>query len=450
MLAGRARSSRPTRPRTRQRASDPRRPGLARGAARLVPAALGALLLGLACGDLAVLPRASLPVPEPRRGMWVLCEGSQRVLEHPERLEWLLEDARQLGVTDLFVQVFRGGRAWFPSSHADSSPYDRVWRTEEGDAIEQLIERAHAEGLRVHAWVNALSLAGNRDAEILVRLGRDAAAVDQHGRSVLDYPKLDVPPPQAGFYRMGTPAVWVDPAAPGVADYLADTFAELLTRYPGFDGLHLDYIRYPDVLPFSPGLRFGVGLSFGHGKATRERFRAETGKRAPFGDSLFNANRYDDWRRDKLTELVAGVAARAREARPGVRLSAAVWAWPTRAYLSIFQDWRGWLRAGHLDFAVPMLYTRDDLLLDYGAEDFAGFDAADRIWVGLGVWLFAEQPERATAQLRQVAGRPPLGSALFSWDSLRDAPALREALARSIADAPRGAGTPPDVGERGP
>ena len=59
------------------------------------------------------------------------------------------------------------------------------------------------------------------------------------------------------------------PAAPGVAEHLAATFAELVSRYPALDGLHLDYVRYADVLPFTPGTRFGVGLSFGFGEASR-------------------------------------------------------------------------------------------------------------------------------------------------------------------------------------
>ena len=56
----------------------------------------------------------------------MLCEGSQRVLEHPERIETLLDDARALAATDLFVQVYRGGRAWFDSSFADAAPYAKL------------------------------------------------------------------------------------------------------------------------------------------------------------------------------------------------------------------------------------------------------------------------------------------------------------------------------------
>ena len=58
-----------------------------------------------------------------------------------------------------------------------------------------------------------------------------------------------------------------------------------MTKYPTLDGVHLDYIRHPDVLPFVPGARFGVGLEFGYGAASRARFERETGLAAPFGGS---------------------------------------------------------------------------------------------------------------------------------------------------------------------
>jgi uncharacterized lipoprotein YddW (UPF0748 family) len=378
-------------------------------------------------------PAEAVEEPAPaaaRRGLWVLAEGSQRVLEHPDRLPVLLDDARALGVTDLFVQVYRGGRAWYASRHADTAPYARTWRRDGRDALSVLLDEAHARGLRVHAWVNVLSLATHAGAPILRDLGPGAAAVDQKGRSILDYPGFEVPAPDREWVRMGTPAVWLDPAVPGVAEWLGEAFAELLATHPDLDGLHLDYVRYADTLPYSPGLRFGVGLSFGFGTPSRERFRSETGLEAPFGATLANASRFDDWRREKLSGLVAHVADRARAARPGVVLSAAVIADRERAYLVDFQHWAGWLDAGLLDFAVPMLYTRDPDLLRHGVEALAGLGRSRSLWVGLGSWLFADDPQGAVEQLARVAAEPALGSALFSWDSIREAPALREALAR--------------------
>jgi uncharacterized lipoprotein YddW (UPF0748 family) len=252
---------------------------------------------------------------------------------------------------------------------------------------------------------------------------------------MLDYPGYDVPEAERRSWRVGTPAIYLDPAAPGVAERLAATFEELLRRYPDLAGLHLDYIRYPDVLPYLPGTRFGVGLSFGYGAATRARFQAETGLEAPFGERIGNAERFDVWRRERLSELVARVAARAREARPGVQLSAAVYPDVERAYLGLFQDWRGWLEADSIDFAVPMLYSKDDRLFRYQVDELAGLPEAGRIWVGLGSWLFAKEPARAVAQTRLVGARDALGVAFFSWDALRDEPGLRDALA-TTAPAP--------------
>jgi uncharacterized lipoprotein YddW (UPF0748 family) len=373
---------------------------------------------------------------ERRRGLWVLCEGSQRVLEHPEKLGTLLDDAQLLGATDLFVQVYRGGRAWFDSSYADATPYQQLLQKTGRDTLAELIPRAHAAGLRVHAWVNVLSLSGNTNAPLLAALGRDAVLVDRAGRSILDYPGLDVPPPDRTYYRMGTPAVWLDPAAPGLAERLAATFSELLIRYPELDGLHLDYLRYPDVLPFVPGSRFGVGLDFGYGAASRERFRKETGLEAPLGGSLANANRWDAWRRDQVRALLATLRGAALAVHARVQLSAAVWTYADRAYLALGQDWRGWLAADLIDFAVPMAYTLDDELLRYMAEAFAAVPAGERTWLGLGVWLFAQNPAHALEQIRIARAAGAGGDALFSWDSIADAPQLRQALIDGAGRAP--------------
>jgi uncharacterized lipoprotein YddW (UPF0748 family) len=373
-------------------------------------------------------PEVEVARPAPRVALWVLCEGSQRVLENPERIADLLADARALGASDLFVQVYRGGRAWFDSTHADSGPWQRAVAEQKVDPLAQLVLAAHTEGLRVHAWVNVLSLAGNRDAPILRKLGKDAVHVDRRGRSILDFPDLELPYPDRATVRMGTPAVWLDPGAPGVSDHLVATVAELMQRYPELDGVHLDYIRYPDVLPFSPGSRFQVGVDFGYGASTRERFEAETGLRAPRAARGGDDDAWDHWRRDQVTQLVTRIREVVTAVRPDAELSAAVSAYPERAYLSLFQDWRHWVEEGLLDFAVPMLYSRDDHLFRQEARAYTGGIGGERIWIGLGSWLFASDPPRAAAQRASIEA---LGASLslFSWDSIADSPALRAALA---------------------
>jgi uncharacterized lipoprotein YddW (UPF0748 family) len=417
--------------------------------ARLSLVFLLALLALLACGEESAPPlpteaadEIDLRLGDRRpRGLWVLCEGSQRVLEHPERIDELIEYASAISATDLFVQVYRGGQAWFDSSHAGTGPYQRIRDSAGVDTLRELVRRAHLLGIRVHAWVNVLSLANQRNTKIVSELGRDAVLVDRRGRSLLDYPNLDVPQPDRSYYRMGTPAVWLDPAAPGVAEYLAATFAELMTRYPELDGLHLDYIRYPDVLPFSPGSRFGVGLDFGYGEPSRARFQAETGLTAPFGDNLRNANRWDAWRRDKINQLVRDVRTAIRSAQPDTPenqhplLSAAVGTYAERVYLAEAQDWKRWIEDGLLEFAVPMAYTLDDRLFRYMVEGFASGPRSDRIWVGQGTWLFAKRPEGALAQIELAKSAGAHGEVLFSYDSIADAPALRDALLAHYGEA---------------
>jgi uncharacterized lipoprotein YddW (UPF0748 family) len=196
-------------------------------------------------------------------------------------------------------------------------------------------------------------------------------------------------------------------------------------------------VRYADALPFTPGSRFGVGLSFGYGEKTRARFLRETGLRAPFGADLGNAEAWDAWRRAQLSSLVARIAAAARAARPGIRISAAVIPDPERALTADFQDWRAWLDAGWLDFAVPMLYTRDPQRFDYGVETLSALAKKRRLWVGIGAWLFIQNPAGAHAQLARLGSEPRLGSAVFSWDALRENPALLSALATAHVEAIR-------------
>lgn len=391
---------------------------------------------GAAVGEPSIEPIE--PKVPPARGLWVLAEGAVRVLDDPVRIAPLLERAGRLGVTDLFVQVYRGGRVFYPADPAfERAPHVGAFVD---DPLARLIRDAHARGIRVHAWVNVLSLSTRRDAKLLAELGRDAILVDRHGRSILDYPQLDLPEPDRRFHRMGTPGLYLDPAVPAVRERILATFRDLVARYPELDGLHLDYIRHPDVLPFIPGSRFGVGLDFGYGEIARARYRAETGRADPIEGAapgvIRDPETWDVWKRAQVTTLVEEIGAGARAIRPGLILSAAVIPYVERAYLSLAQDWPGWLASGALDLAIPMVYTRDDPLLTYQLEGYVGLTGAERIWPGLGVWLFDSDPARAVAQLERLRRLAFSGEVLFSDDAIAQSPALLEALSNSRGAAP--------------
>ena len=332
------------------------------------------------------------------------------------------------------MQVYRGGRAWFDSSLADAAPYRSLREANGVDTLAELLPRAHAAGLRVHAWVNVLSLADNtrraadrRRWAVMPCSSISAAARSSTTRS------STCRQPDRSYYRMGTPAVWLDPAAPGVAEHLAATFAELLARYPGLDGLHLDYIRYPDVLPFAPGSRFGVGLDFGYGEPTRARFRAETGLEAPRGEP---ARQREPLGRLASRQGDASWCAPSRDAAHAVHgrgslLSAAVWTYADRAYLvdraGLAALARG--RAARLRGAHGLHARRRAVSLPGRGIRPRGPAARSHLDRARHLAVREAARQRALEQMRLARAAGAAGDALFSWDSIADAPALREALA---------------------
>ena len=362
-------------------------------------------------------------------GLWVPAEGQNATFDDPKKILALVERARAAGVTDLYVQMYRSGRAWFPTRLADDSPSRRAGR----DPLAYLLKLSFSStgerrALRIHAWINAFALARNRAAPILRELGPESVLRDLHGRSLLDYPPDGRPSWAAGF-ALGTPGIYLDPGHPGVRRRLADIASELVQRYPGLAGIHLDYIRYPYALPISPGSRFFPRLDFGYGRVSAERFRAETGHSVPANGvqrSTAEHQVWDDWRRLQVTETVREVDRAIRARRPAIRLSAAVLPWADRAYLSAFQNWRGWLQAGLLDKAVLMNYTRNEelaLQISRGASAWrlASEENGGRkgqVLIGLGAYLFGEDPGPVWRQWRGALRSGVDGVVLFSYDTI--------------------------------
>ncbi|MFQ5895699.1 MAG: glycoside hydrolase family 10 protein [Nitrospinota bacterium] len=355
-----------------------------------------------------VLVVACASARPPVVGLWVQAEGENRTLDDRARLERLLDQASRAGVTDLFVQVYRGGRSWFPSSLADDAPSRRAGVF----PLAFLLREGHRRGLRVHAWLNAFRVANNRDAPILRRLGPQAVLRDNRGRSLLDAKG------EEGGFRLGTPGIWLDPAHPGVRRYLLSLIAELLRRHPDLDGLHLDFIRYPYALPISPSSSFGLRRDFGYTEVAIRRFFLETGRAAPLRPGEPGGHAWDTWRRAQVTSFISEVRRLTRELAPRVELTAAVIPWADRAYLAAFQDWRGWLEGGLIDAALVMNYTPDADLARHVSRQSAAVRGKGRVYVGLGAYLLAERPEVLWRQWREAKEAGGDGVVLFSYDQM--------------------------------
>jgi uncharacterized lipoprotein YddW (UPF0748 family) len=359
-----------------------------------------ALLIVLAC---LLQPAAPSQAAAPQlRAFWV--DAFHEGIKTPDQTRRLIADVRRAGANAIFVQVRRRADSYYRDSRepiaADVAPgYDPL-----ADVIRQARER----GIQVHAW--AVALPAWKDGyqqpdrnHIWYQHGPDKQGSDNWFMRDINGRAGDCGGPNDCGY-------FLDPGHPAVVDYTVNSLMHLASRYD-LDGLHLDYIRYP-------------GVRFGYNPVSLQRFQAASGRRdIPAPDDA----QWMQWRRDQVTKLVKRIYLGLNAVKPRMSLSVAAIAWgdgppnnnfaESSPYKRTLQDWNGWLNAGYIDFAVPMVYDKED-----GGQGTAWFDAwvnyartsqsRRPIAIGTGAWLNAA--DQNLAQIRRASGAG-IGIVLYSY-----------------------------------
>ncbi len=204
------------------------------------------------------------------------------------------------------------------------------------------VEAAHNAGLQLHRWVWTL----NRSGDGWVKENHpEWFSVSRDGNSSLQKP------PYVRYYQ------WLCPTRQSVREYLQD-FVDGVSREQGVAGIHLDYIRHPDViLPVGLWSRYDLvqdrehpEFDFCYCDVCRETFQARGG-RDPL--DLPDPTADVEWRRfrwDSVTELVGLLANTVRS--NGRSITAAVFPTPTVARQLVRQAWEEW----DVDAVFPMIY----------------------------------------------------------------------------------------------
>lgn len=332
-------------------------------------------------------------------GLWAELSGFAEPLMSEERLEALFKNAVSWGVSDLYLQVFREGRAWYPSAKFEQGC---TW-----DTIGKALSLAKAHSIRLHAWINALNLGRNENSALLSTLGQDALLTDSTGVRIDQYSDSDAPPDERGkYFTLDAPKLWLDAGVPEVRAAISSVAKELVTLYPALYGVHLDFIRYPYLLPIRPGSGVPFGFDFGYGERTKLEYQKTGGK---------TSLDWDNFRRGNIDELVAGIRSAIGN---GYKLSTAVIAWPDRAYLSAFQNWRKWLLEEMVDQVCPMSYTSDMELFKYLCRQANSFTTArSKALAGIGVYHFRSEREIQN-QIEIARSEGTMGHIIFSYGNL--------------------------------
>ena len=364
---------------------------------------------------------ASIPLDEEVRGLWV----TRSWMTTPAQVAQVVTDARRHGITAIFAQARGRGDAFYRGGPDPRSTL--LARQPAGfDPLAELVARAQAAGVQVHAWLNANLVSGatgisTSPQHVLVQhpewlmVPRDLAG----GLLGLDPRDRRYVARLAGWSQRHSATIeglFTSPIHEGAQDRLVAVIDHLTRQYT-LDGLHLDYVRYPSA-------------DFDYSRAALDAFRtvllpeltpAELAtmdgkaKRDPFAFVTDYASRWTAFRRARLAHLVTRLRDTARTNRPSIRVTAAVWPDAEDARQRKLQDWPGWLRAGLVDAVCPMMYTSARAAFERQLQALAQ-QPAGSVWPGIGAFKITAAEAAHRVDVARAMGFS--GVLLYSYDSM--------------------------------
>lgn len=360
------------------------------------------------------------PQKDNPRGIWVTAFSDRKVLYSKGAAKDLIEFCKEMGINEIYLQLYRGGIAYYDSSIGPNEKYKEMLKSAGIDTIDFLLGEASKNNVGVFAWLNILSIGQNREADILKRFGDSVLTRDQYLRPSIKTENKN----ETDRYYLRDGQLFLEPADPRVREYILSIINEILTRYPALNGVHLDYIRYPHAIPFLPDSRFiKYGISYGYGQKGIEGFKEKTGlDPLAIKDDKYDCLVWDSWKRKQVTSLVQDISRHVKNKSKDMFVSCAVIPSSERAYLVAFQDWPAWLEEGLVDYVILMNYTIDNKLAKETVKSALSHRGKGKVYTGIGVFLMKDNLQLLSEQYKTIADLKPDGIAFFSYDNLIDRP----------------------------
>lgn len=343
-----------------------------------------ALALVLAAMSLPAGCREPHRLREPVRAVWV----TRWDYRTPQDIHAIIDNARHARLNTVLLQVRGEACAAYRSAIEPWSP-QFGWQDPGFDPLAVAVARAHAAGIRLHAWINVLPAWKGRRPPT-------------HPRHVLNahpawrlFDASGVPQPLGEHY------VILNPCLPAVQEYLAAVAGEIASRYD-VDGIHLDYIRFTE----------GTIDRYPRDPETLRLFRLSTGHASP--DDAPGA--WNRWREGALRRLVWRIRETVHRLRSDCEVSAALIADRRRATREFLQDGAAWLREGLIDRGYIMAYTPAMQQFQQWLADWDRAAPRDRIVPGIGI--YRHRDDRTSFEQLRLCYEQDRGFALFAYASL--------------------------------
>ena len=223
------------------------------------------------------------------------------------------------------------------------------------DLLAFAIEECHKRGMELHAWIVTIPAGNTRQVKLL---GRNS--IVQRNRKICKLYK-------GNWY--------LDPGNPETKEYLSRIVKEITSQYD-IDGIHFDYIRYPEQADKFPDK--DTYRRYGKGKELKQ------------------------WRRDNITDIVRRLYTDIKSIKPWVKVSSSPIGkyrdtnrYPSRgwnAYHVVYQDAQRWLKEGIHDALFPMMYFQGNNFYPF-ALDWKENDGKRWIIPGLGIYFLSPREQ---------------------------------------------------------
>lgn len=355
-----------------------------------------------------------IPLRAEIRAMWVLPWSTNT----PQKIADFIAAAASANQTDIMVEVRYRADALYqsnrkPDQFPNPEPPSYILNSSGFDPLDYALKEAHKRNLRVHAWFVVFNATPTDSVRItqnyIYNNHPDWITYDRKTSQRQDSGQL-------GFF--------IDPGIPEVQDYLLNIIGDLVSGYPDLDGLHLDYVRYPDV-------------NLGYHPISLERFRSSKGN---------TSMSFNQWRQLQVTGFVARTRSLLGSLAPDLIFSAAVIADYGKAVELYAQNWQDWLAKDLVDFVYPMAYQLDKAEFDRQLKVINAMQQNGRIVVGVRAWnangnslVPLENSSEysildVSSRIRAIRSRKFAGIALFSYDGLVKDKALEQLAGMEFSD----------------
>ncbi len=262
-------------------------------------------------------------------------QSERSVMKQKQELCNILDKLKQANINTVLLQTRIRGTVIYPSEYEswDGCLSGFPGKSPGYDPLLFAINECHKRGMELHAWI------------VTIPVGKWNAYGCRQLRN--KYPSM--------IRKIGAEG-YMNPESKQTAGYLADMCREITRNYD-IDGIHLDYIRYPET--------WNIKISRQEG-------------------------------RENITSIVKAIYNAVKTEKAWVKMSCSpigkfddltrFWSHGWNAYTKVCQDAQGWLRTGLMDALFPMMYFKGDQFYPF-AIDWAEQSYGRIISAGLGIYF---------------------------------------------------------------